>query len=65
MSVDGRLVLEQAVLLRPMSYGHDIDVIELGPGLTPIAVGENLVTPNFAARLDLAPWRDRPMKQAR
>ena len=63
MPIDGRLVLEQAILLRPMRHGHDVDIVELGPALTPIAMGENLVTPDFTARLDLAPSRNRPMKQ--
>jgi hypothetical protein len=63
MPVDGRLVFEQAVLLRSMSHCHDVYVVELGSALTPIAMGENLMTPDFTARLDFAPSRNRPMKQ--
>ena len=63
MAIDSRLVLEQAVLLRSMRHGHDVHIVELRPAFAPIAMGENLVTPDFAARLNFAPVRHRPMKQ--
>ena len=49
MSVDRALCSSKRFFVHSVSYSHDIDVIELGSSLAPIAVGEYFVTPNFAA----------------
>ena len=40
--VDRRLVREDAVLLRAVADGHDVDVVELRAAFAPVAVGEDV-----------------------
>src|SRR4029079_19701988 len=63
MLVNCRLCREHRLLVSAMSHSHDVDVGELGSALTPVSMGENVVAPDFAARLDLTTFRNTPVKQ--
>ena len=49
------LCARSAVFLRAVGDGHDVDVAEFRPALPPVAVRQDEVPPDLAARLDLAP----------
>src|ERR1044071_5685051 len=55
--VDGLLVREHELLVRPVRHGHDVDVAELLAPLAPVAVSEDVEASPLPPRLHLAPWR--------
>ena len=61
--VDRRLVRADAVAVGPVRHGHDVDVVEFRAALAPVAMGEDVVPADLAARLDLAARRHRPVEQ--
>jgi len=63
MRVDRGLVRADAVAVGAVGDGHDVDVVELGSAFAPVAVGEDVVPADLAARLDLAPGRDGPVDE--
>ena len=63
MSIYRRFVFEEPLLIRAVRYGHDVDVLKLGTGFAPIAMGEDVMPTDFAACLNLATLRNRPVKQ--
>ena len=63
MSVDRGLMIEQASLLGAVCDRHDVHIFEFWTGLAPVAMGENVVPPDFATNFDFAARRHRPMKQ--
>ena len=64
MSIYRCFVREQQLLVRAVRDCHDIDVLEFGTGLAPIAMRQNVMPADFTAGLDLAVRRHRPMKQS-
>ena len=63
MSIDRRLVLEEERFVRPVRDRHDVDVAKFRSGLAPVTMGQNLMPPDFAARLHFASRRHGPMKE--
>src|SRR6266404_8322482 len=63
MSVDRRLVFEQSRLFGAVGNGHDVHVFEFRSGFAPITMGQNMMTPNFAAGFNFAALRHCPVKQ--
>src|ERR1700730_6025552 len=63
MSIYRRLMLEQQLLIRAVRHRHDVHILELRSRLPPIAMSENVMPADFAAGLNLATFRDRPMKE--
>src|ERR1700691_6213028 len=63
MIVNRRLVLADKVAIRAVRHGHDVDVIEFGTALAPVTVGQDVMTPDFAARLDFASSRNRQVEK--
>ena len=51
MSIYRRFVFEEPLLIRAVRYGHDVDVLKLGAGFAPIAMGEDVMPTDFAACL--------------
>ena len=64
MSIYRRLVIEEPLLVGAVRDRHDIDVFEFRAGFAPITMCQDMMPANFAAGLDLAPGRHRPMKQS-
>ena len=63
MSIYRRFVVEKQLFIRAVRNGHDVDVLKFGTGFAPIAMGENVMPADFAARFNLATRRHRPVKQ--
>src|SRR6266513_4191439 len=63
MSINGRFVLKQQLFVRSVRNSHDVYILEFRAGFAPIAMRQNMMSPDFAARLDFAPRRHRPMKK--
>src|SRR6266542_5986235 len=61
--VDGLLVREHEILLRPVRHRHDVHVAELRAALAPVAVREDVEAPDLASRLDLAAGRHGPVEE--
>ena len=61
--VDRRLVGADEIAVRAVGDGHDVDVLEFGAALAPVAVREDVVPPDFAARLDFAPGGHGPVEE--
>ena len=57
------LVLEQPRFVCAVRDRHDVHIFKFSACFAPIAMGQNVMTPDFAASFDFAPGRDRPMKQ--
>lgn len=64
MSIYRHLVIEEPLLLGAVRDSHDVDILEFRTGFTPVTMGQDVVPADFAAGLDLAPGRHRPMKQS-
>ena len=63
MLVDRSFVLQQQLLIGPVRDRHDVDVPEFRSRLAPVTVRENVMPPHFAARLNFASGRHRPMEK--
>ena len=63
MSIDCILVAQQQRFVGSVGYRHDVDVIELGSGLAPVAVSQNVVPAHFAPDFNFASGWHRPMEQ--
>ena len=63
MSIYRRFMVEKQLFIRTVRYGHDVNVLKFGTCFAPIAMGEDVVPTDFAARFDLATGRHCPMKQ--
>ncbi len=63
MVVNRRLVGAHQVAVRAVGHGHDIDMIEFRAALAPVAVGQDMMTPDFLARLDFPSRRHRPVEE--
>jgi len=63
MPVYPPFVLKQQLFVRPMRNPHDIDILEFRTGLPPVAMRQNMMPPDFAARFDFATRRHRPVKK--
>ena len=63
MTIDCRFVCEHQILFGSVRNGHDVDVGELRPALSPIRVRENMVTPDLASCFDLSSLGNAPMKE--
>ena len=63
MSIYRRLVIEEPRFVGAVRDRHDVDVIEFRTGFTPVTMGQDVMSADFAAGLDLAPGGHRPMKQ--
>ena len=63
MSIDGRLVIKEQLFVSAVRYGHDVDILEFRSGFAPVAMRQNMVPADFAARFDFTTLRHRPMKQ--
>src|SRR6266403_4301584 len=63
MAIYRCFMLEQKLLIRAVSNRHDIDVLEVGARFPPVTMRQNVVPSYFAARFDLAPARNSPVKQ--
>src|SRR5262249_1151512 len=61
--VDRRLVREYERLLGTMRDGHDVNVREFRPALAPVRVRDDVMTPDFATRLDFATFGNAPVKE--
>src|SRR4051812_6905437 len=46
-----------------MRHRHDVHVSKLGTGFPPIAMRQDVVTPNFSAGLQFAAGRHRPVEK--
>src|SRR5712691_8883799 len=44
--------------------GHDVDVVELRPGVAPVAVRQDGEAADLASRFDLFSFRHRPVKES-
>ena len=64
MFIDRVACVRAGVFVRPMGDRHDVDVLEFRAGFAPVAVSQNMVPPDFSARLDFATGRNSPVKQA-
>ena len=64
MRVDGRLVRENELFVGAMSDGHDVHVFEFRAAFAPVAVGEDVVTSDLPACLELPAGRDCPVKES-
>ena len=63
MLIDSCFMIEQQLFIGAVRHGHDVDVLELRSGFAPVAMRQNAVTPDFAARFNLTTVRHCPMKQ--
>src|SRR5581483_6078758 len=63
MGVDSRLVREHHVLVQPMRHGHDVDVVKLLAAFAPIRMRDDMVAPDFTARVELLSRWNRPVEQ--
>ena len=63
MSINGRFVIEEKLFVRAVRHGHDVDILELWTGLAPVTMGEDVMPADFAARFNLPPWWNRPVKK--
>ena len=63
MSIYGRFVIEEKVFVRTVRHGHDVDILEFRTGLAPITMGKDVMSTDFAARFNLPPWWNRPVKK--
>ena len=63
MLIDSCFVIEQWLFISAVRHRHDVDILEFRPGFAPVAMRQNVVTPDFATSLDFAALRNRPMKQ--
>ena len=63
MLIDSCFMIEQQLFIGAVRHGHDVDVLELRSGFAPVAMRQNPVTPDFAARFNFTAERYRPMTQ--
>ena len=63
MPINSCFVIEQQLFIGAVRHGHNVDIFEFRPGFAPVAMRQNVVTADFAASLDFATVRHRPMKQ--
>ena len=63
MLIDRRLVLEEQSFVRAVRHRHDVDVPEFRAGFAPVAMRQNVMSADFAARFNFTAGRYRPMKQ--
>src|SRR5689334_20517357 len=62
MPIDGIFMSEQQLFIGAVRHGHNIDVFEFRAAFAPVAMRQDMVTADFAARFDFAAWRHRPVK---
>ena len=65
MTIDRGLVFEQQLFVGSMRHRHDIDVLEFQAGFAPIAMSQNVMPADLAARFQLAILSARPNGNAR
>jgi len=63
MFVDGRLVLENELLVRTVGNRHQIHVRELRPTFTPVRVRQNVMPANLLPGFDLSTGRNPPVEK--
>ena len=63
MPIDRRLVFEEERFVRSVRDRHDVDVAKFRSGFAPVAMGQDLVPPDFAARLNFTTRRHGPMEE--
>ncbi len=63
MLIEGFLVGENLGFLRAVHDPHDIYVAEARAALAPVGVGHTVVAADFATRLDLAAFGNRPVEK--
>src|SRR5947208_12249637 len=59
MPIDCRLVVEEQLFIGAVRYSHDVDVLEFRAGFAPVAVRQDMMTANLAARFNFATGRHR------
>ena len=65
MSIYRGFVLEQQRFVRAVRDRHDVDVLELRAGFAPVAMSQNMMPADFAARFDFATRPAPPNETAR
>ena len=63
MPIDSGFVVQQQLFVRAVRHCHDVDVPKFRAGLAPVAMRQDMMSPDFAARFNFAARRYRPMKQ--
>ena len=48
MSINGRFVIEQQLLVSAVRHGHDVNVLEFRASFAPVAMRQNMVASDFA-----------------
>ena len=63
MLINRRLMIEEQSLIRAVRHSHDVDVLEFRPRFAPVAMRQDMMSSDFAARFNFTAGRYRPMKQ--
>ena len=63
MLVDRRLVRAHEIAVGAVRDGHDVDVVEFGAAFAPVTMGQDVMAPDFPARLVFASGGDRPVEE--
>ena len=57
MLINGSFMIEQQLFISAVRDSHDVDVLEFGASFAPIAMRQNMMTPDLAARFHFATRR--------
>jgi hypothetical protein len=64
VTIDGAFMFEKQFLIGPVRDRHDVDVAKFGAGFAPVAMGQDMVPADFAARFEFASRRHGPMEKS-
>ena len=63
MPIDSGFVVQQQLFIGAVRHGHDVHVPEFRARFAPVAMRQDMMSPDFAARFNFTAGRYRPMKQ--
>ena len=63
MAINSCFVIEQKLFISAVRHGHDVNILEFRAGFAPIAMRQDMVTADFAARFNFTARGNGPMKQ--
>jgi len=56
-------MIQEQSLIRAVRDSHDVNIPEFRSRFAPVAMRQDMMSPDFSARLNFAAGRYRPMKQ--
>ena len=62
MPINRHFVVEEQLFIGSVRYSHDVDVLEFRPGFAPVAMRQNMMTADLAARFNFATGGHCPVK---